>query len=452
MIEQAVAYARAHREAFLEQFREFVAIPSVSTLSEHKPDMARTAEWLTAQLRALGMTRAEALPTGGPPAVYAEWLGAQGKPTVLVYGHYDVQPVDPIDEWASPPFEPTVRGENVYARGASDDKGQILAVLKAVEALVEQGPLPVNLKCIFEGEEEVGSPHLGAFIEKHRELLACDFVMNCDASILGPDAPAITYALRGLAYFEVEVRGPAKDLHSGGFGGAIHNPIQVLCELIAGMHHADGRIALPGFYDSVRPLADEERAALAKLNQDDEQVLEMSGAPALWGEQGYTVTERLGARPSLCINGILGGFTGEGSKTVLPARAMAKVSMRLVPDQEPEAVHEQLCAYLRANAPNTVTWAVRELAHGPGAVMDRTSPWMEAAVAALREVFGAGPVFRREGGSVPVVGMMQQLLGADSVMLGFALPDDGIHGPNEKQHLPTWFRGIETYIRFLASL
>lgn len=451
-VDGALAYAHEHRERFLSQYKELLRLPSVSTLPEHKRDILRAAEWVAAQLRALGLERVDIMPTAGHPVVYAESPGPPGRPVMLVYGHYDVQPADPIEEWQSPPFEPTVRGDYIYARGASDMKGQIFAQLKAVESLVRQGPLPFTIKYLIEGEEEIGSPHLGPFIDEHRDLLRCDFVLNCDAGILKPDLPAITYALRGLAYFEIEVRGPGKDLHSGLFGGSVPNPAMILCELIAGMHDADGRVTLPGFYDKVRALDKEERETLARLPYSDEEWLAMTGAKGLWGEKGYTTLERVGARPTLEVNGFLSGFTGEGSKTVLPAKAMAKVSMRLVADQDPGEVRDQLCAYLRERAPDCVAWEVRELTHGKGAIMDRKSPAMRAAVEALKTVFGKEPVFRREGGSVPVVSMFQEKLGVDSVMLGFALPDDGIHGPNEKQFLPNFFKGIDTYIHFMAGL
>lgn len=451
-LDSALGYVRGRHTEYLEELKELLAIPSISTLPQNKADVAATAEWLAQRLTALGMDRVEVCPTGLHPIVCAEWLGAPGKPVVLVYGHYDVQPVDPLDEWDSDPFTPTVRGENLYARGASDMKGQFFAFLKALEALTRHAPPPVNLRFLLEGEEEIGSPSLEKFIEEHRDRLACDVVLNCDAGILGPDRPAIVYALRGLAYFELEVFGPRKDLHSGMFGGGVHNPAQVLCELIAGMHDAEGRVTLPGFYDDVRSLDDAERADLARLPVTEADYLAMTGAPRLWGEEGYTTVERLGARPTLEVNGLVSGFIGEGAKTVLPARALAKISTRLVADQDPAAIQSMLRAYLERHAPPTVTWELRELSHGPGAIMERNSPAMRAAVAALRDTFGAEPVFRREGGSVPIVGFLQQKLGVDSIMLGFALPDDGIHGPNEKQHLPTLFRGIEAYVRFLSTV
>jgi acetylornithine deacetylase/succinyl-diaminopimelate desuccinylase-like protein len=450
--QSAIEYARAHRNDQLEQFKALVSIPSISTLPEHREDVARAARWLADELRRIGMAMVEVVPTPGHPVVYAESPKVEGAPTLLVYGHYDVQPVDPLNEWLSGPFEAVVRDDYLFGRGASDMKGQIHAQIKAVEALMQNGGLPVNLKYMIEGEEEIGSLHLDEFIDANRERLACDAVLNCDAGIHAPDVPAITYSLRGLAYFELEIRGAKKDLHSGMFGGSIHNPAQALCELIAGMHDEKGRVTLPGFYDSVRDLDEEERNLLKRVPYSDAEWLEMCGAPALWGEEGYTTVERIGARPTLEVNGIVGGFTGEGSKTVLPARAMAKLSMRLVPDQDPSAIYEQLCAYLREKAPNTVTWDVRELSHGPGAVMDRKSAFMRAAERALREVFGSEPIFKREGGSVPVVGVLQQKLGVDSIMLGFALPSDGIHGPNERQYLPNYFKGVEAYIRFLCGV
>ena len=451
-VEKALEYVRANRESFMNRYMELLSIPSVSTLPENREDVRKNAQWLADQLLSLGATRVELVETPGHPIIYAERLDAPGKRTLLVYGHYDVQPVDPLDEWQSHPFKPEIRGENVYARGASDMKGSMMAFIMAAEAFARQGAMPVNLKFLLEGEEEIGSTHLPEFIASHRDLLKADAVVNCDGTISGPNLPSITYALRGLAYFELEVRGPRQDLHSGIFGGSIANPAQVLCELIAGMHDADGRVTLPGFYDKVRPLDEAERAALARLPTTNDQWKAMTGSPALYGEKGYTTLERVGARPTLEVNGIVGGFTGEGAKTVLPAKALAKISMRLVADQDPAAIYNQLRSYVEAHAPDTVTWEVRELSRGPGAIMSRDSAAMKSAVAALAETFGVEPVFRREGGSVPVVGHMQQELGLDSIMLGFGLPEDNIHGPNEKQHLPTLLKGIEAYVRFLARL
>jgi acetylornithine deacetylase/succinyl-diaminopimelate desuccinylase-like protein len=372
--------------------------------------------------------------------------------TVLVYGHYDVQPAEPLDLWQSGAFEPTVRGDNLYARGASDMKGQVIAALAAIEAIQRTGKLPVNVKFLFEGEEEIGSPNLKGFISSHKDLLASDFALNPDSGILGAEEPTITYALRGLAYFELRVAGPDHDLHSGLFGGIVHNPAQALCELIAGMHDENGRVTLPGFYDRVRALSDEERAALARLPVGDEVYKAQTGLSELWGEAGYTSVERLGGRPTLEVNGLLSGFTGEGSKTVLPAKAMAKISCRLVPDQDPHEVYQQLMAYLEANAPKTIQYEVLQHAGGVASISDLHSPGVEAMSKAMETVWGKQPLYRREGGSVPVVAQFQQLLRIETVNAGFGLPDDNYHAPNEKLHLPTWRRGIETFIHFFFNL
>ena len=451
--EQAMKYLDDRRDNALDDLKTLLSIPSVSTLPEHEPDMRRAADWLAAHLRRIGLKRCEILPTGGHPIVYAESLESPGKPTVLIYGHYDVQPVDPLDEWQSAPFEPAVRGESLFARGASDMKGQLMAALKAVEALLHTGGLPLNLKIMIEGEEEIGSAHLAQFIEANAERLRCDVALNADAMILRPDLPSLVYSLRGLAYFELWVRGAEHDLHSGLFGGTVHNPAVVLCELIAGMHDAEGRVTLPGFYDRVRPLTPEDRAALARLPHDDEDWRAQAGSPpALYGEQGYTTVERGGVRPTLDVNGLYSGFIGEGSKTVLPAKAMAKISMRLVPDQDPAEIVHQLETYLRGHAPPTVTWKVRDLTSCDPAIVERDSPYVRAAEAALKTVFGVEPVFLREGGSVPVVNLMQTQLGVESVLLGFGLPDDNLHAPNEKLHLPNYYKGMQTYVRFLINV
>jgi acetylornithine deacetylase/succinyl-diaminopimelate desuccinylase-like protein len=450
---KALEYAAAHRDHFVRVLAEMCAIPGVSTLPEHAGDVRRTAEWLAERLRGLGMETVEIFETPGHPVVHASWKGAPGRPTVLVYGHYDVQPVDPLAEWHSDPFRPEIRNDRLYARGASDMKAQTVAHLAALEAIRDAaGAWPVNLVFLLEGEEETGSENLPAFVAAHRDLLACDVILNCDGGINGVETPSINYGLRGLVYYELEVRGPAADLHSGVFGGTVHNPAQALCELVAGMHDASGKVTLPGFYDRVRPLDTEERATLALVPQTDADYLAWTGAPALWGEPEYTPLERTGARPTLEVNGIIGGFTGTGAKTVLPAKAMAKLSARIVPDQHPYDITRALRAYLGANAPNTITWELRELSRGEPAVMDRHSPYMKAAERALAEVFGKPPCFKREGGSIPVVTLLQRELGVDTVLLGFELPDAAFHGPNEHMHLPTFHRAVETYIRFTLAL
>ncbi len=448
---RALEYAHQNQARYLSELKEFLSIPSVSTLSEHKPDIERAAAWVAGQLRAIGFEAVEIMPTALHPVVYGEWLKAPGRPTILVYGHYDVQPVDPLDEWRSAPFEPTLRGDDIFARGASDMKGQVQAFLKALEAW-RQSALPVNVKVIVEGEEEIGSPHLGQFVAEHAAKLRCDVALNADASIMRPDLPSLVYGLRGLAYFELWVHGPDHDLHSGVFGGSVHNPAQALCELIAGMHDASGHVTLPDFYDKVRQLSSDERAELQRSAHHDEAWRAMTGAPRLFGEAGFTTTERLGGRPTLEVNGLWSGFTGEGSKTVLPAKAMAKLSMRLVPNQAAEDVEAQLRAYLEQHAPPTIRWELKNLVGGAPVLLKRDSPAVRAAVRALDATFGVPPVFRLEGGSVPIVSLVQNTLGVDSILMGFGLPDDNLHAPNEKLHLPNFYRGIDSYIRFFANV
>jgi acetylornithine deacetylase/succinyl-diaminopimelate desuccinylase-like protein len=445
-------YLRKNKEKNLSALKEILIIPSVSTDPAHVADIRHAAEWMALQLRNLGMAKVQVFPTGRHPIVYGEWLGAKDAPTVLIYGHYDVQPAEPLDLWKTAPFEPTVRGENLYARGASDMKGQAVAALKAVEALVKNGGMPVNVKWLLEGEEEIGSPNLPKFIAEHKSMLACDYALNPDSGMIGKEYPTITYALRGLAYFELKVFGPAHDLHSGIYGGVVHNPANALAELIAGMHDSKGRVTLPGFYDSVRKLTREDRAELGRLPTDDSHYIEQTGVPALYGEVGYTGNELTGARPTLDVNGMLSGFTGAGSKTVIPAWAMAKISMRLVPDQDPKEVHKQLIAFLKEKAPNDIRWELTVMAGSPASISDRNNAAVQAMAAALETVWGSRPYFKREGGSIPVVLEMQRLLGIESVVTGFGLPDDNVHAPNEKQHLPTWYKGIEAYTHFFLNL
>ncbi len=450
---KAIQIAHEQRQTFLQELKEFAAIPSISTAPESKPDINRAAAWTARKLESIGMRNVRVIPTAGHPVVYGEHLQAgDGAPTMLIYGHYDVQPAEPLELWKSGAFEPTVRGDELFARGASDMKGQVMATIAAVDAALQAGHLPINVKFLIEGEEEIGSPSLEKFILENKELLASDFALNPDTGMLAPDFPTITYALRGLAYFEVRVYGPDHDLHSGLYGGIVHNPAQVLCELIAGMHDEQNRITLPGFYDRVRPLDTDERAALARLPFGEDYFLKQTGAPALRGEAGYTVIERLGARPTLEVNGLLSGYTGEGSKTVLPAWAMAKISCRLVPDQDPEEVHQQLLNYLEAHAPETVRWEVLVHAGSPASISNRESSWVKAFARAQEAVWGKPPAFRREGGSVPVVILFQNLLGIESVNTGFGLPDDRAHSPNEKVHLPTLYRGVDALVHFLYNL
>jgi len=451
MTDQAIAYARKNAPAFVDDLKTLVQIPSISTLPENRPDMQRAAEWLANRLRRLGFDPVSILPTAKHPVIYGECLKAgKDKPVLLYYGHYDVQPPDPLKLWKTPPFEPTIIGENLFGRGASDMKGQMIAFLEALDSMAHSGGFPVNLKVLLEGEEEIGSPSLRDFIQQHKGMLACTYCLNGDGGIQAPDIPSITYTLRGMIYFEIRVHGPAGDLHSGEFGGAVENPATVLCRLIAGMQDKEGRVLLPGFYDKVRPLSKQERAEGKHPLRSDAWWLEHTGAPALGGgERGYTPTERATARPTFDVNGLLSGFTGEGSKTVLPSTAMAKFSMRLVPDQHPAEILRSLGRYLEKNMPATVTWELLEHASGSPGIIERDSAAVRTAVRALEQVWGKKPIFTRQGGSIPVISLFKELLGVDSLLLGFGLPDDNLHAPNEKLHLPTFQRGVEVFVRYL---
>lgn len=451
-VNKALNYARANHEKFLNELKEFVAIPSISTLDENKPDMQRAAEWVASQLRSLNMNNVQIMPTGGHPVVYGEWLGAgKNAPTIMIYGHYDVQPVDPLDLWTSDPFNAVVKNDYLFARGTSDMKGQVVASLKAIESIVRTGEAQVNIKWLIEGEEEIGSMHLGDFIKKNKELLKCDFCLNPDAGMIAPDKPSITTGLRGLAYFELKVHGPSKDLHSGLFGGTIHNPAQALIELIAGMHDKNGKITLPNYYDKVRKLSKKEREDFKRLPTTNKELIAMTGVPALWGEPQFIPSERVGARPTLEVNGLLSGFTGQGAKTVLPAWAMAKISCRLVPDQTPEEVEKQMRAYLKKNAPKTIKWELTLLNSAGAALTETNSAGVQALAKALETVWNKKPYFKREGGSIGSVVMLQKYVGVDSLLTGFGLPDDNAHSPDERMHLPTWYKGIEAFVHFFNN-
>jgi acetylornithine deacetylase/succinyl-diaminopimelate desuccinylase-like protein len=446
-------FVDAHRQDFLEELKTLLRIPSISTLSEHAGDIRRAAEWLKTHFEIIGMTRAEIHETKGHPIVYAEWLGAGDAPTVLVYGHYDVQPADDADNlWATDPFEPVVRDGNLYARGATDDKGQVFTQIKAAQSLIASGQMPVNIKFIIEGEEEKGSEQVYPFIKNHTDLLQADVVVVSDTSMLGIEHPSIVYGLRGITYLEIEVRGPAHDLHSGMYGGIVHNPAQALVEILAAMHDKEGRVTVPGFYDRVRVPDDAERAELARTPFTPERLERETGLTKPWGEPGYALHERLGIRPTLEINGLVSGWTGEGAKTVLPAKALAKVSCRLVPEQDPHDIEELIRRYVNSITPDTVTSEVRVLHRGLWAVVEQDSPYMQAAIRAYEFGFGARPIFMREGGSIPVVGFFQKTLNAPVIMMGFGLPDDNLHAPNEKYTLECFHRGMRTAIKFYEDI
>ena len=449
---KAAKLAKTQADRYVEELIEIATIPSISSLPEHAADIRLAAGWVCDRLRAIGFENVEVLPTEKHPVAYGEWLHAPSHATVLIYGHYDVQPVDPLDLWSSNPFEPSVRGDYLYGRGVSDMKGQLLAILKALELLRRTGELTVNVKVLVEGEEEIGSPSLQAFCLRERDRLSCDLILNTDGAMLGRDLPTLVYGLRGLAYFDVKLTGPDHDLHSGMFGGSVHNPAQVLCELVAGMHDTEGRVTLPGFYDKVQPLSTEDRAEIALGPGSDKEWRGLTGVPELFGEQGYTTLERVGARPTLEVNGLTSGYSGEGQKTVLPAKATAKISMRLVPDQDPKSVGEQLRSYFREHTPPTVRLELKTLAENPPVRIRRHAPGMSAAAQSLRETFGNEPVYTLEGGSIPAVSILGGTLGVDSVLMGFSLPDDNIHSLNERFYLPNLARGVEAYIRFFNHL
>ena len=448
----AIIDANAGR--FVTELQEYVRIPSVSTLPEHAGDMHVAAEWTAERLREAGMTDVTIYATAKHPIVYGAWHGAPGAPTVLIYGHYDVQPVDPLNEWHSGPFDADIRDGYIFARGASDDKGQVYANIKAVEALMQarDGKLPVNIKFLIEGEEEVGSENLDHFIQTHRDLLRSDVAVISDGAILRPGVPSVVYALRGLVYLELEVFGPSHDLHSGQFGGSVHNPAQALCEIVAALHNPDGSIAVEGFYDRVPPLDEAERAAIALTDLDEETWREQTGAPAPWGEPQYTLRERMTARPTLEVNGIVGGFTGHGAKTVLPARALAKISCRLVADQDPYEIERLIRAHVERLTPPTVRSEVRGLNYGYPATVALDSPAIRAAFHAYERAFGREPVFLREGGSIPVVATLNQAFNIPVLLVGYGLPDDNIHGPNERFSLDCYQRGIKTAAALLEEL
>jgi len=440
----AIIYIQEHRDAFVEELKAFCRIPSVSTKSEHKADMQRAAEWLTDSMRNIGLEHVEVMPTAGHPVVYADWLHAPGAPTALIYGHYDVQPPEPLDLWISGPFDPTIRNGELYARGAVDDKGQVFMHLKALEAhLKTRGTLPVNVKLLIEGEEEIGSPNLDLFIAKHQDMLKADVVVISDTAMIAKGAPGITHGLRGLAYFQIDVEGTKSDLHSGSFGGAVINPAFALAQILSRLKDGNGRITIPGFYEDVRKLPAEERRALARLPFSEKKFQRQIGAPALFGEKSFTTLERLWARPTLEINGLYSGFIGGGAKTVLPGRAMAKVSMRLVPNQDPAKIARLFTQHVKRICPKTVRVKVTEISgRGTPWLAPTDHPAMQAMARAIQKGFGKQPVFTRTGGTIPVVATFTRLLKAPSLLMGIGLPDENAHAPNEKLDLDNLHHGM----------
>jgi acetylornithine deacetylase/succinyl-diaminopimelate desuccinylase-like protein len=446
-----VKYIEENRDRYLAELKDFLRIPSISTLAENKPDIQRAAEFVSGQLKRAGMRNVELIEGTGNPLVYGEWLDAPGKPTLLFYGHYDVQPPDPLNEWVSPPFEPEIRGENIYARGAADDKGLTLILIKAVEALIAtRGKLPLNVKFLIEGEEEAGGEHIEAYVSSRPPRLKADAAVICDTEMFAPELPTLCIGLRGIVYGELTVKGAKQDLHSGVYGGAAPNPLMAMAEILRALKDADGRIRIPGFTDRVQPPAKEELAAWARLPFDEKKYREEEmGVSELTGDPDFPLFERLWARPTIEVHGIRGGFIGEGAKTVIPAQAVAKLSARLVADQRPDEAVAQIQAAVRAACPRGVTAEYRLLHGAAPSLVNPDNPYLKAAAQAMTEVFGNETVYTRSGGSIPIVGLFQQHLGIPSVMMGFGLPDDNLHAPNEKLFLPNFYRGIEAVARYL---
>jgi acetylornithine deacetylase/succinyl-diaminopimelate desuccinylase-like protein len=455
MSSTAVSYAKQNEKRFLSELKDLLRIPSISTLEEHKDDIHKAAQFVADELKRIGFENVEIIKTEGHPLIYGDWLHANGQPTALCYAHYDVQPAEPLDEWVSPPFEPTERNNNIYARGAVDDKGQLWMEVKAFESLFQanNGKLPINIKVLFEGEEEVGGEAIADYIRKHRDRLKADFALVCDTELFAPDLPTLCVGLRGLVYTEIEAQGASTDLHSGMYGGAAPNPLFALVEIISKLKDSSGKILIPGFYDTVKePTADELKAWKA-LPFDEEHYRKTEvGSNVLTGEPGYSVLYRTWARPTLEVHGMPGGFVGQGAKTVIPAKASAKVSMRLVPDQDPEDILKKYTDFVNSLVPKGIQIKIKVHSKGPASVVDTNNKFVKAANEAMHQVFGKDTVYIRSGGSIPIVSDFQNELKLPTVMMGMGLPDDNLHAPNEKFHIPNFYRGIESLIRFFSIL
>ncbi len=454
-MEAVQAYIQANRERFLNELLDFLRIPSISADTQYKQDVLKAAEWLSKELTRVGMEGVEIVPTQGHPIIYGEKMISASAPTILIYGHYDVQPPDPLDLWNSPPFEPVIRDEKIYARGSCDDKGQLYMHVKAIESMLASGQLPCNVKVMFEGEEEVGSVNLGHFLKTHKDRLGADVILVSDTSIIANDVPSITTGLRGLSYVEVEVTGPNKDLHSGVFGGAVANPANILCSMIASLHDADRHITIPGFYDDVEIVSDEERRQMNLAPFNEDQYKKNLNVDALMGETGYTTLERTSIRPTVEVNGIWGGYIGEGAKTVLPSKAFAKISMRLVPNQDPDKITALFTEHFTRIAPPSVKVKVTPHHGGQPAVTPTDTVEYQAASKAMLHTFGKAPLPQRSGGSIPIVALFESILGIKTVLLGFGLDSDDIHSPNEHYGLFNFYKGIETipyYFKYYAEM
>jgi len=455
MAAPALSFAQQNQQRFLDELKSLLRIPSVSTLPEHKPDIQRAATFVADELKRIGFENVSVITTAGHPLVYADWLHAAGKPTALAYAHYDVQPPDPLDEWISPPFEPTERNHNLYARGAVDDKGQLWMEVKAFESLFKgnNGKLPINMRVLYEGEEEVGGESIEKYVRENPAKLKADFALVCDTELFAADLPTLCVGLRGLVYTELECQGASIDLHSGIYGGAAPNPLFALCEIIAKLKDQNGKILIPGFYDTVKAPTEDELKAWKALPFDEEHYRKTEvGSNVLTGEPGYSVLYRTWARPTLEVHGMPGGFTGSGAKTVIPARASAKVSMRLVPDQDADDILAKYSRFVNSLAPKGVQVKIKVHSKGPASIVSTDNDFVRAANQALHEVFKKETVYIRSGGSIPIVAQFQNYLRIPSVMMGLGLPDDNLHAPNEKFHIPNFYRGIESLIRFFTIL
>ena len=449
-MKEVIKHVKTHKKEYLEELKDYLRIPSISTLETNKKDIEKCSKFVASKLKDAGMEGVKIFPTDGHPLVYAEWMKAPDKPTVLVYGHYDVQPVDPIELWNDEPFEPVIKGGKIYARGADDNKGQNFVHIKSVEAYLKiKGELPVNVKFIIEGEEEIGSMNLEKFIKKNKKLLKCDTVLISDTSMYAPGIPTINYGLRGLAYMEIEVTGPNRDLHSGSFGGGIANPINELAKIISKLQDKNGKITIPEFYKDVKVLTKKERENYKKLNFSDAALMKEYGVKELQGEKGYSTLERFSGRPTLDCNGIIGGFTGDGAKTVLPSKASAKISMRLVPNQKPKEIAKLFIKHVKSLAPKSIKIDVKALHGGLPIVMPLDNKAIEAASKAVSKAFGKETVYTREGGSIPIVVEFSKQLNAPVVLMGLGLETDNIHSPNEHFPLKNFELGILSSIYFL---
>jgi acetylornithine deacetylase/succinyl-diaminopimelate desuccinylase-like protein len=455
MATAAVSYARENQKRFLEELKELLRIPSVSTMDEHKNDVQKAADFVASELKRIGFEHVEVIPSSGHPMVYADWLHASGKPTVLCYAHYDVQPPDPIEEWTTPPFEPTERNQNIYARGAVDDKGQLWMQVKAFESLFRSGngKLPINVRILFEGEEEVGGEAIAEYIRKHGDKLKADFALVSDTELFAPELPTLCVGLRGLVYTELEAVGAMTDLHSGVYGGAAPNPLEALSRIISKLKDDSGRILIPGFYDDVQKPTDAELKAWKSLPFDEEHYRKTEvGSNVLTGEPDYSVLYRTWARPTLEVHGMPGGFVAPGAKTVIPAKASAKISMRLVPNQNPDDILKKYENFIKSITPKGIQIKIKVHSKGEAIVVGTDNKYIKAATEALHDVFKKDTVYIRSGGSIPIVTDFENVLKIPSVMMGLGLPDDNLHAPNEKFHIPNFYRGIESIINFFHRL